>query len=121
MAISAESPALSNTGLDWLAAFLKEELAPYPGRAAAVARMVTVCIVTMLAVMIFKLPNGFLAVFYALAISRGDPRSTVRNGFAIVLGNLAGLALALAGMVLFIDYSLLRFLFVVGTFFWLFP
>ena len=54
----------------------------------------------MLAVMIFKLPNGFLAVFYALAISRGDPRSTVRNGFAIVLGNLAGLALALAGIVL---------------------
>ena len=117
MAISAESPALGNTGLDWLAAFLKEELAPYPGRATAVARMVTACIVTMLAVMIFKLPNGFLAVFYALAISRGDQRSTVRNGFAIVLGNIAGLALALAGIVLFIDYPLLRFLFVVGTFF----
>ncbi len=116
MAISAESPALGNTGFDWLA-FLKEELAPYPGRTAAAARMVTACIATMLAVMIFKIPNGFLAVFYALAISREDPRSTVRNGFAIVLGNLAGLALALAGIVLFIDYPLPRFLFVVGTFF----
>ena len=117
MAISVESAAFGNTGLGWLAAFLKEELAPYPGRAAAVARMVTACIVTMLAVMIFKLPNGFLAVFYALAISRGDPRSTVRNGFALVLGNLAGLALALAGIVLFLDYPLLRFLFVVSSFF----
>src|SRR6202790_3204664 len=84
MAISAKSPALGNTGLDWLATFLKEELTPYPGRAAAVARMVTACIFTMLAVMIFKLPNGFLAVFYALAISRADPRSTMRNGFAFV-------------------------------------
>jgi len=116
MAISAESPALGNTGLDCLAAFLKVELAPYPGRAAAVARMVTACIVTMLAVMIFKLPNGFLAVFYALAISRADPRSTMRNGFAMVLGNVAGLVLAVAGIVLFLDYPLLHFLFVVSTF-----
>jgi uncharacterized membrane protein YccC len=117
MAISAESPALGNTGFDWLASFLKEELTPYPGRTAAVARMTTACVVTMLIVMIFKIPNGFLAVFYALAISREDPRSIVRNGFAIVLGNLAGLALALAGIVLFIDYPLPHFLFVVGTFF----
>ena len=117
MAISAESPALGNTGFDWLAGFLREELAPCPGRTAAVTRMVTACIVTMLAVMIFKIPNGFLAVFYALAISREDPRSTVRNGFAIVLGNLAGLAFALAGIILFIDYPLLHFLFAVGTFF----
>jgi uncharacterized membrane protein YccC len=116
MAISAESPALGNTGLDWLAGFLKEELKPYPGRTAAVARITTACIVTMLAVMIFKIPNGFLAVFYALAISREDPRSTVRNGFAIVLGNLAGLALAVAGIILFVDDPLLHFLFVVGTF-----
>jgi uncharacterized membrane protein YccC len=71
----------------------------------------------MLLVMAFKLPNGFLAVFYALAISREDSRSTVRNGFAIILGNLAGLALTLAGMVLFIDYPLPHFLFVVGSFF----
>jgi uncharacterized membrane protein YccC len=117
MAISAESPALGHTGFDWLAAFLTEELAPYPGRAATVARTVTACVITMLLVMAFKLPNGFLAVFYALAISREDPRSTVRNGFAIILGNLAGLALALAGIVLFIDYPLPHFLFVVGTFF----
>ena len=79
--------------------------------------MVTACVVTMLVVMAFKLPNGFLAVFYVLAISREDPRSTVRNGFAIVLGNFAGLALALAGIILFLDYPLLHFLFVVGTFF----
>ena len=104
-------------GLDWVATFLKEELAPYPGRAAAVARMVLACVVTMLAVMIFKLPNGFLAVFYALVISREDSRSTMRNGLAMVLGNLAGLTVAVAGIILFIDYPLLHFVFAVHAFF----
>jgi len=103
--------------LDWVAEFLKQELSPYPGRMVTVLRMVTACVITMLLVLIFQLPNGFLAVFYALAISRQDPQTTVRNGFAIILGNLAGLALSVAGMALFIDHYLLHFLFVVGVFF----
>ena len=117
MAISAQSFLIGDSALDRLGSFLMEELAPYPGRAAAVARMMTACVVTMLVVMAFKLPNGFLAVFYVLAISRENTRATVRNGFALVLGNIAGLALALAGIILFIDYPLLHFLFAVGTFF----
>jgi hypothetical protein len=79
--------------------------------------MVTACVATMLVVMGFKLPNGFLAVFYVLAISRENTRATVRNGFALVLDNFAGLALALAGIILFIDYPLLHFLLAVGTLF----
>lgn len=34
-----------------------------------------------------------------------------------MLGNLAGLAVALADMILFLDYPLLHFLFVLGSFF----
>ena len=117
MAPSIESHASRNSALGRLAEFLEEELAPYPGRTATVGRMVIACVLTMLLVLIFKLPNGFLAVFYALAISRESPRSTVRNGFAIVLANLAGLAVSVAGIVLFIDYPLLHFLFAVGIFF----
>jgi uncharacterized membrane protein YccC len=103
--------------LDRLAEFLIAELAPYPGRAATVARTVTACVITMLLVMVFRIPNGFLAVFYALAISRSAPHSTVRNGFHIVLANVAALVVSLAGIVLFIDYPLPHFLFVVGIFF----
>lgn len=114
MAIASES---SNGSLDSLGALLKQELAPYPGRAAAVGRTVLACIATMLLVMTFKLPNGFLAVFYAFALSREGPRSTLRNGFANLIGNLAGLVLALAGILLFIDYPLLHFLFVIGALF----
>ena len=80
MTTSADSIPRPESSLDGLAAFLKDELAPYPGREATVARTVTACVITMILVMMFKLPNGFLAVFYALAISRADTRSTVRNG-----------------------------------------
>jgi uncharacterized membrane protein YccC len=80
-------------------------------------RTVAACVLTMLLVMAFKLPNGFLAAFYALALSRDDPRSTVRNGFAMIVANLAGIAVSLAGIVLFIDYPLFHFLFIVAVFF----
>jgi uncharacterized membrane protein YccC len=107
--------ASANSTRGWQ--FLRSELAPWPGRAAIVARTVIACVFTMFLVMMFHLPNGFLAVFYVLAISREDPRSTIQNGFRIVLGNLAGLSLALVGIALFIDFPLPRFLFIVTVFF----
>lgn len=115
MSTSADPLAHGGNSLDRLAAFLHEELSPYPGRTARVARTVVACVITMLLVLMFQLPNGFLAVFYALAISRTGPRSAVQNGFHMILGNIAGIALALAGMILFIDYHLLHFLFIIGA------
>jgi len=117
MVNSAGTAAPWENPLDRLAAFLTRELAPYPGRAATVARTVTACVLTMLLVMVFRLPNGFLGVFYALAISRADSRATVRNGLLILLANIAALMVALAGIALFIDYPLPRLLFIVGIFF----
>lgn len=116
MTIPASSAARGSS-LERFAAFLGDELAPYPGRVTSVARMATACVATMLVVMAFRIPNGFLAVFYVLAISRENTRATFRNGAALVLGNLAGLAAALAGIVFLIDYPLLHFLFAAATFF----
>jgi uncharacterized membrane protein YccC len=117
MEISAQLPAAGGNPLERLAGFLQEELSPYPGRAASVARMVTACVITMVLALAFKLPNGFLAVFYALAVSRENLRATPRNGLALLLGNLAGLALAVAGIVFFLDHPLLHFLFAVSAFY----
>ncbi len=102
---------------DNLVEFLATELAPYPGRTPKVLRMVVAAVLTMLLVQVFRLPNGFLAAFYALAISREDPRSIARNGRMVALGNLAGLALAVLGMVLFVDFPLFRFLLILCCFF----
>jgi uncharacterized membrane protein YccC len=113
----AESMTSISTPYPWLAEFPRHELAPYPGRTATVARMVTACVLTMLLVMVFRLPNGFLGVFYALAISRADPSATLRNGFHILLANIAALLVALTGIALFIDHPLPRFLSIVSVFF----
>ena len=45
----------------WLWQFLKNELAPYPGRAWAVARVTIAATITMVLVMTFRVPYGFLA------------------------------------------------------------
>ena len=103
--------------LDRLAGFLMDELAPYPGRGATVARIVTACTLTAVLVMMFKLPNGFLGVFYALAISRADSHATVRSGLYILLANIAALIVAATGIALFVDYPLPRLLFIVIVFF----
>ena len=60
----------------WLRGFLKEELAPYPGRGALVARMVIAATLVMLITMTFRLPFGVQAV-YALLISRETHWATV--------------------------------------------
>ncbi|HTW67910.1 MAG TPA: FUSC family protein [Bryobacteraceae bacterium] len=115
MPASADAFASHGDHLSRIGAFLRHELRPYPGRTAAVVRTMIACIITMLLVMMFQLPNGFLAVFYAVAISRAAPHATVRNGFNIILGNAAGLALAAAGMILFLDHHLLHFLFIIAV------
>jgi len=97
--------------------YLRHELKPHHGRAEIVARMVLACVVTMILVMAFKLPYGFLAIFYALAISRENPHATLRNGLHIILANIAGAAFVIGGAVLLIDRPLTHFLFVAISFF----
>jgi multidrug resistance protein MdtO len=46
--------------------FLKEELIPYPGRAALVGRMVLAATLTMLITLTFRLPYGAYGAIYAL-------------------------------------------------------
>lgn len=120
MATSADPLMHRKRSFSDLVRSLRHELAPHHGRTAIVARMVFACVVTMLLVMTFKLPYGFLAVFYALAIARENPHATVRNGFRIILANLAGTAVLLIGVILFIDHPLSHFLFVAACFFLVF-
>jgi len=115
------APSIDGNALDdGVLEFLRRELRPYPGRAAAVARIVLACVVTMLIVVIAKIPFGFLAVLFVVAIPRGDSRVTVRNGLRMVLASAAGAAVALAALSLFADYPLAYFLSIVGRLFLVF-
>src|SRR5580765_6959820 len=71
--------------LGWLKEFFKEELAPYPGRAALVARMVICATLVMIITMTFRLPYGMHAAVFTLTISRESPRATLRAVSTIVI------------------------------------
>jgi multidrug resistance protein MdtO len=71
--------------LAWLREFLREELAPYPGREKLVARMVIAATLVMLISMTFRLPFAYQAI-YALVISRETHWATVRvMGMAVLI------------------------------------
>jgi multidrug resistance protein MdtO len=101
----------------WFWAFLKQELAPYPGRTGTVARMVIAATLAMIVCMTFRIPFGFQAAVYALIVSRENPRSTLKSA-----GMMSGLTAVTAAYVLIsvwfvISVPVLHFLWIVLTFF----
>src|ERR1700683_88447 len=71
--------------LTWLWEFLKHELAPYPGRAVTVARMVLAVTLVMIICNTFRIPYAFLGGIYALLISRESPQATLRSAGTVFL------------------------------------
>jgi hypothetical protein len=82
--------------------FLEEELAPFPGRAGIVARMVIASTVMMVITMVFRLPYGAYSAFYVFQLSRESQRASIHSAQTIVagFGMAAGVALIGAMLVL---------------------
>jgi multidrug resistance protein MdtO len=100
--------------------FLKEELAPYPGRGFLVARMVIATTVVMILSMTFGIPYGAYGAIYALIISRADTQSTVSAVRTIVVAFFFAVADVLIGAMLFAGDPALRLLWVIATLFAMF-
>ncbi len=77
---------------DWFPDFLKKELAPYPGRGALVARMVISATLTMILIVTFRIPGGYVGALTAFLFSRENLVSTARSAIffigAFVIGAL---------------------------------
>src|SRR6202020_37702 len=77
---------------DWFPDFLKKELAPYPGRGALVARMVISATLTMILIITFRIPGGYVGALTAFLVSRENLVSTARSAVffigAFVIGAL---------------------------------
>jgi multidrug resistance protein MdtO len=101
----------------WLWQFLKEELAPDPGRTATVARMTIAATLVMIVCMTFRIPYGFQGAIYALIISRDSPRGTLQSSVTIMLVTGIGAAYVLISAALVISVPVLHFLWVIGSFF----
>jgi multidrug resistance protein MdtO len=103
--------------LTWLWEFLKSELAPYPGRAATVARMVLATTLVMIICNTFRIPYAFLGGIYALLISRESPRGTLRSAGTVLLLAASGVAYVLISVQFVVSIPVLHFLWTIGSLF----
>ena len=117
MATIAHSLPRPSSALTWLREFLKEELAPYPGRAALVGRMTLAATLIMIVGMTFRIPYSWQGAVYALMVSRENTRSTLQSAATIFLVTGIGAAYLLVSMWFVISIPLLHFLWVIATLF----
>ena len=103
--------------LAWLREFLKEELAPYPGRTALVARMVISATLLMLITMTFRLPFGMHGAIFTFVISRESPRATVKAVRTILIAFGFAAVYVCLGAMFSLDDPMLRFLWIIATLF----
>ena len=120
MASVAQSLPASNHALAWLWKWLRDELAPYPGRALLVVRMVTAATLIMIIGMTFQIPYAWQGAIYALLVSRESPRATLKSAATILLVTGVGAAYIILSMKLVINILPLHFLWIIATFFFAF-
>jgi multidrug resistance protein MdtO len=117
MATVAQTLPRRFSALTWLRAFLQEELAPYPGRTAMVARMTLAATLIVIIGMTFRIPYTWQGAIYALIVSRENTRATLKSAATIFLVTGVGAIYFLTTVRLVINVPLLHFLWVIGTLF----
>lgn len=120
MATAAQAIGKSAPSLQWFGQFLKDELAPYPGREALVTRAVIAATIVMILVMTFRIPFGPYAAIYTFIISRESPRATVKSAWTEALVFLCTVVYILLGAMLFLNHPMLRLFWVILTLFLMF-
>ena len=96
----------------WCWQFLKSELTPYPGRAWVVGRITIAATVTMIIVMTFRIPYGFLGAIYTLFLSRENPRVTFQAGVKTVVVYALATVYTVVGLIILVGDPLTHFLWI---------
>ena len=104
----------------WLQGLLAEELSPYHGRSARVARMVLAATLVMIVDETLRIPYAAIGAIYALTISRESPQATTTFVRSVIAGFAAAAVDVFVCAMFFENYPLIRFLWVVGTLFVMF-
>jgi len=117
MASIAQTLPESSRPLAWLQQFLKEELAPYPGRASTVARMVLAATLVMVICMTFRVSYAYQGSVYALIISRENLRVTLQSAWTSLLVTGIAAAYLLISAWFVISVPVLHFFWVIVSFF----
>ena len=120
MGTASQTVSGAPSPLVWFWQFLKEELAPYPGRARLVARIVIAATIVMILTMTFRIPFGAYAAIYTFIISRESSRETVRSAVTEVIIFGCAALYTLVGAMLFVNHPMLRLLWIIATLFIMF-
>jgi multidrug resistance protein MdtO len=120
MRVAAQTMPSQASPSAWFWQFLREELAPYPGRMALVARMMIAATLSMLITMTFRTPEGAYAAIYTLTLSRESPRATLAAVKTLAIAFVIAAAYQLIGAMFFVDDPILRLVWVITTFFLMF-
>jgi multidrug resistance protein MdtO len=102
---------------DWFPDFLKKELAPFPGRGALVARMVISATLTMILIVTFRIPGGYIGALTAFLFSRENLVSTARSAISMIGAFLIGALFIPAGARLLASTPETHFLWIGGSLF----
>src|SRR6201997_1776632 len=117
MATAAQSISTKPSSLSWVEQFLKDELSPYRGRTALVARMVIAATLVMMTCMVFRIPYAFQGAIYALIVSRESSQATLKSSASILALTGIGGAYLLASAWFVISIPALHLLWVIASFF----
>ncbi len=101
----------------WFWKLLESELAPYPGRAGVVTRMVVSAVAVAVLIMTFRIPAAALSAYYTLLIPRDNPKAALRSSIVTVVACALGTFEVLVGAELFLDSPFAHFLFVIASLF----
>src|ERR1700734_1045565 len=113
-------PARPTISWVWFRAFIRWEVASYPGPVNTVTRMAIAATLVMIIVVTFRIPNAALAGLFSLLLARENLSATWRGGQFIVLGFVLASLYTLLGMMLFRGYPITHFIWVIATFFLIF-
>jgi multidrug resistance protein MdtO len=117
MAAAAQTIPESTRLLSWFGQFLKDELAPYPGRTALVVRMVITSTTIMIIFMAFHLSFAYQAAIFALLISRESVEATIRASATMLVFTALGAAYILTSAWFVISFPMAHLLWVMTSFF----
>src|SRR6266850_5512108 len=117
MATTAQNLSEQRDSLVSFREFLKEELAPYPGRAALVARMVICATLVMLITMTFQLPFGMHGAIFTFFVSRESPRATMKAVRTVVIAFGLAAGYVFLGALISLGDPMLRVLWIIVSLF----
>ena len=95
--------------------FIRWEIAPYPGRLNTVNRITITVTLVMLIAVTFRIPIAFLGGLYAILLARENLIATWRAARMTVLAFVAATLYTLLGMMLFRDYPVTHFFWVIAS------